>query len=455
MILKNDKFAIVGNNFIKTHLGHTLYNYQTQITSAILNPNYKKISIRASTRAGKSFTIALTAIVYASIYSKTSIGIIAPSKDKTKIIMNYILEALANSDLESVIDLDVMNLTKIKRLKKEVSKNKVTFQNGSYIQVLTADIKNKGFSAMGSAFDVNIIDETAELPATVWSKIYRMLLESQHAKIVECGNPWFLNHFYEHSFDPTWLVIKIDYKMCVKEGRFSQEDVEDMRKEFSEVDFRVLLEAEFPKEIDTSLFKYDDLVKAKRPAPKIKKKPTKILAIDVARMGNDFTVMYELDLYDSLYIVREKTKYSKKELTKTAGKIIEKLKSKTFDIIRMDSTGLGIGLDDMLHEYIENNNLDTKLESIIFSEKADDQRNLNRKSDIFFNLSKVFSENQIIIPEDDTELFLQLRKMLYEYTSNAKRKIDNNQEKSPDCADALAIGCYTSHKDDVIIDFGD
>jgi hypothetical protein len=48
---------------------------------------------------------------------------------------------------------------------------------------------------------------------------------------------------------------------------------------------------------------------------------------------------------------------------------------------------------------------------------------------------------------------LQLRKIQYELTSNGKKKIIDGQEKSPDFADAIAIGCYVNNNT-IIMDFG-
>lgn len=432
----------VGYNFAKLHLNVDLFDYQKQIIGSILDRDLRKVTIRACTRSGKSYTTAIAAIAYACIYTNSRVGIIAPSKDKTKIIMNYILEMLSTSDLEEVIDLDVMGLTRLERLKREVSKTRITFKNLSSIQVLTADVKGKGFSVMGFSFDLTILDESAEIPEDVFAKIFRMLLENKKAKLVELGNPWFLNHFYEHSLDPTWTIIKIGYKTCIDQGRFSEEQVEEMRNEFIDVDFVVLLEAEFPKEITNSLFLYNDLKKAQREIPEPKETPEVILGIDVARMGADSTIIYLIHRFSSLFMVKDSWEFKKQKLTETAGDIIDIINKHTPKYLNMDSTGIGSGLDDMLQEYIDNNNLETVINSIVFSEKADDVHNLNRKADIFFNLSKVFKEGNIIIPKDDHSLFLQLRKMQFEIQSNGKKKVIDGQDKSPDRGDSLSIGCY-------------
>lgn len=440
-------------NYTKDKLKIDLLPYQLDIIEKMIDKRFRRISIRASTRAGKSYAVAIGAILFALFYPNSKVGIIAPTKPKTKIIMTYIQQFLANSDLEAAVDLDIMNLSKLERLKREVSKTKITFKTGSYIEVLTADLKGRGFSVMGFGYNLTLIDETAEITEEVYSKIYRMLVDDPDAKILEIGNPWFLNHFYEHSMDSNWEVIHIPWELCVKYGRMSKEDIEDQKRNLTEEEFMVLFEANFPKDIENSLFKFEDLELAKRNIEEPKMKPKLILGIDVARLGNDLTVIHLIKQYNSLFILDRTWTFSKQKLTKTAGDIISILKEYNIDIIRMDSTGLGAGLDDMLTEYLNNSSSSTELESIVFSEKAHDERNVNRKADIFFNLNKMFREKQLII-KDDPDLFMQLRRLQYEITSNGKKKIIDGQEKSPDRADALAIGCY-SNSENFIIDFGD
>ena len=439
-------------DYVQEHFKSKLFNYQKQIIYHILSDKHRKISCRASTRCGKSYAVAVGAILYALFKPNSKVGIIAPSKDKTKIIMTYIQEFLSRSDLEPAIDLDVMGLSRIERLKREVSKSKITFKTGSYIEVRTADIKGRGFSVMGFGYNLTIIDETAEISEEVWSKIYRMLVDDPKAKILEIGNPWFLNHFYEHSLDPDWSVIHIPWQKAVEEGRMTYEDIQDQKKNLTEAEFTVLFEAEFPREITNSLFVYEDLKEAVRAVPKLKEKEEIRLGIDVARMGDDSTVIYQINRVGSLFVIKRMWEYKKLKLTETAGRIIQIIEELSPNVINMDSTGLGAGLDDMLQDYIDNNSLSIEFNSIIFSEKADDSHNINRKSDIYFNLAKIFREHQIIINEDNS-LFLQLRKIMFEITSNGKKKIDDGQAKSPDRADALAIGCYVTGEN-IIIDFG-
>lgn len=448
-------YTTLGFDFLKNHLGITPFIYQTAIINAVLNPNIQRASIRATTRSGKSFIVAGCLIAYACLHSNSKVGIIAPSRDKTKIIMTYILDLLAGSDLEPVIDLDMMGLTKMERLKREVSKTRVTFKNGSSIEVKTADVKGKGFSLMGAGYNIVAIDESAELNSDVWNKIARMLLENKDTKLVELYNPWFLNHTFEHSQDPDWYSIKIDYKTCVAEGRFTQEQVDMVLQEITNpLDRRVLLEAEFPDTADNSLFSYTDILFSKRVIPDPNVKPEVRLGIDVARLGRDDTIAYLVHRYGGLFVVKNRWLLNKQRLTKSAGDIINIINEvQNIDIIQLDSTGIGGGLEDNLKEWLDNNRPDINLNAIIFSEKANDIHNLNRKADIFFNLSDLFIKKNIVILDDDNELVRQLRNMQFEVQSNGKKKIIDNQNKSPDRADALAIACYVCNNN-VIIDFG-
>lgn len=421
----------IGRAFLIDHIGITPYPYQNKIIEAILDRRVKRTTIRATTQCGKSYTVAGASVAFACVYANSKVGIIAPSKDKTKIIMTYILEMLSSSDLESEIDLDMMGLTKMERLKREVSKQRVTFKNGSSIEIKTADVKGKGFSLMGASYDLIIIDESAELTEEVWTKIARMLLKNPNSKIVELYNPWFLNHTFEHSQDPDWNSIKIDWHTCLEQGRFTQEQIDIVMQEIrNPIDQRVLLDAEFPDTSDKSLFKYSDILFAQREIQEPKEEPEIRLGIDVARFGRDDTICYLIYRYGGLFVVKDMWKLDKQRLTKSAGDIIKIIEDNNVKVVQIDSTGIGAGLDDMLSEYANSKNIDVV--SIVFSEKPNDIHNANRKADIYFNLSELFAKKSIVIPTDNT-LVRQLRNMQFEVMSNGKKKIVDNQEKSPDC----------------------
>ena len=130
------------------------YPYQERILDAVFIRRLRKITIRATTRAGKSFSMAEIAILKATFLKNHRVGIIAPTHPKTRIIMNYIADLLAGEPhFDEVVMVSTEGLTKLERLRKEVSKNRITFRNGSSIEGRSVDLDARGFGALGFAYD--------------------------------------------------------------------------------------------------------------------------------------------------------------------------------------------------------------------------------------------------------------------------------------------------------------
>ena len=338
--------------FTKEHFNIKNYEYQINILNKILGRD-RRVTIRATTRAGKSFALGQGAIMKAIFKDNHKIGLIAPTYPKTQILMNYVTEMLSQSrGLENIIDLDVMGLTKLEKLKKEVSKKKITFKTNSSIQILSADIQRKGMGAMGSGFDTTIVDESGEIPDTVYAKIYRMLLDNPNTQLIEIGNPWYLNHFYEHHYSPEWVKIHIHWKDCVREGRMTLEDIKDQRRNLTPLEFKVLIDAEFPEDIEYSIFSQTGHInKAIRPK-KFKEFDKILIGVDPARGGKDYTVITVVGEKDSEFSYIEHKKLDTKDLMVTVGIVRELIDKYPIEkvITKIDIPGMGGGIYDRLKE---------------------------------------------------------------------------------------------------------
>jgi len=436
--------------------GIKIYPYQETIISNILNET-RKVSIRATTRAGKSYAVAMGIIIYAIFNDNKRVGIIAPSSDKAKIIMTYVSDLLTtNNAFLSFVSLNSEQMTKIERLRKEVSKRKIVFNNGTSLEIRSVNLNARGFGVMGFGYNLTIIDESAELPDNIYSKIYRMLVESKEAKILEIGNPWHLNHFYQHTLDPSWTCIKIGWRDCVDQGRMTSKDIEDQRQNMTELEFQVMFEAEFPLSEEDSLFKEGWIQIAKRKIEEPKQEYVGILGVDCARMGEDSSVLTYVRQYGGLHMVIYTSELRKTPTTEVVGSIIKIIQKYRVDWINIDEGAMGGGILDSLNEYLDTPQAEyvvyPEVVGLVMSSKSVvGGNNLNLKTDIFFNLRKLFEESRIIIPNDSL-LIRQLIPHKYEVTSNGKLKIDRNQDKSPDFADSLAYACYLPSSN-VTIDF--
>ena len=425
--------------YIASWFNFKLYPSQEQIADFFFNPKTKrKATIKATTRYGKSQVIALCCIIYAIFYPKVKIGIIAPTNDKTKIIMSYIQTALSScSEMTNAIDLDLMDLSKLERLKREISKRKITFKNGSSIEVLSPDIKGKGFGAMGRAFDLTVIDETAEIPDEVYAKIYRMLVESPTSKLIEIGNPWHLNHFYDHHNSDDWEKYTINSDTAIKEGRMTQEAVDDQKKNLTELEFQVLFGAEFPKDIEFAIFTQDGHINKAIKTKEFNEYDKILVGIDTAQGGKDYTVftfVLELDGEFSFY---DSVKLDLKDDMRIVGQFLE-----YFDLQDWNKEDLTIGVDYPMGSGTANRLKEHGFKVFEFRSgfsAVHKKRFSNLKAESVFGLADIMKQGRFFNLPANSEYTLQLKKWIMEIRSDRLIKVIDPKDKSPDEVDSLMI----------------
>ena len=225
---------------------------QTKIFDMIFYKEHPYNVVIAHTRYGKSFITALAVLARAiSVPEKWTI--VAPTEKQAKIIMNYIIEH--SFDNEVILEkLALEEGESLERLRRERSKTRLTFKHFSSgrmseIYVLSAHSSKqdplKGL--MGFGAENVILDESALINDKVYAGILRMLGDSPRPFLLELGNPFFKNHFYEATQDPKFNKLIVDYETGLKEGRITIDQVELMRKQQF---FDVLYECKFPSHSD-------------------------------------------------------------------------------------------------------------------------------------------------------------------------------------------------------------
>lgn len=429
----------------KCYFGVQITPYQLEILEAVLKEKKRKVTIRATTRAGKSYAIAMLAVLYATFQENRSVGILAPTYDKARKLMDYIAELLNSHPIfEENLLLDSEGATRMEKLRKEVSKRRITFKYGCSIEIKSVDLSIKGMAAMGFAYDLNIVEETAEIDDISFTKIHRMLVESPTAQIVEIGNPWFLNHFYMHHNDETWTQIHIDWRQCVAAGRMTQAAVDEQKRELTEIEFQVLFDADFPTELEFSIFTEAAIKDMCEPAPLGLKYDRFVCGIDVARGGRDRTVIsfggiignqihylkhIVMDTRDTMQIVGQ---YRLVADAKYGGAKCET----TIDTVN------NAGVHDRLKE------LGYSVREFVGGAKArDEDRFFNIKTEAAFLMADVGKAGRIKGLPKATRYTLELRSWIYEVRSDKKLKIVDPEDKSPDYADSLLYMCANNMRE--------
>lgn len=268
-------------------------------------------------------------------------------------------------------------------------------------------------------------------------------IRKENSKII-----WSMNRHIEH--DPVYVAmagrknclhIHIDYH----ENPFCPEamiEEANVCKELCEDDYNHIWLGQPLKKGDDVLLSTDDIYEA--PKRQFLDEGTQriILAVDVARFGEDetvFTAIKSKNIFAWEQILQESWK--NKDLMQVCGKILDLKRTLQPDIVVIDDVGMGGGVTDRLRELRE------PVEAFIGNERPDNVLYADKRSEGFFKLKDIFIKQYIKLMAD-RPLQEQLMSLRYKFKSNGKKCIVSKDEmkkdgvKSPDRADALMMAMY-------------
>ena len=423
---------------------------QEKIVRVIAYGEHKRVTIVCPTRYGKSLSVSMGILLWTLFNKNKKVAIVAPTSDKTTIIRNHIAYFVSRNQIfYTLIDIDKRGYEKIK---KEVSRRRMTWKNGVEMRTLSAE--GKGEALMGFGADLLIVDETCDIDFEVYrARITRMLGDNPDSVYVEIGNPWHRdNHFWQHWTDPNWMKIHIGWQEALKEGRISQEFLDEQRGQLTEREFMILYEAQFPEESEDQLIKWNWIQHAQR-TPEGTIIGEKRLGCDIARSGKDLTVLTAGIKRNDEFIVTRIYEHSQEDTMQTTGRILGAYMECLFEKIIVDTTGIGAGVTDRLNELKKEGKVKSQIVQYMGGQSSTTdkgkERFLNLKAEAYFYLRDLFEKGKIFIPKH-AKLIDQLTKMKWELTSSQKIRImdpgtsetDTAEEKSPDFADSLCYMCF-------------
>lgn len=193
------------------------------------------------------------------------IAVVAPSDRKAKIIMRYFIEHIGDNIMfYSLLEKN----TRLERLRQEESKERITLRNGGTIYVLSAQSgTSKSIeAAMGEGAEIVIEDEACLIDDDTEATIFRMgagktMFGVSNFFYCKIGNPFFSvapnSHFKVSWDDPNVQKIFIDAALGLKEGRYTQEFLDEAKKKPL---YSILYDCEFPDENELDKDGYRQLV---------------------------------------------------------------------------------------------------------------------------------------------------------------------------------------------------
>lgn len=409
---------------------------QCDLFIPIFFKTHRRVQEIGPTQYGKSEVIAMALDLRSQLY-KEMWWIITGSQGKSDIIMSKAIAHLFDSDdLLAALDLDPS--TPLERLKRERSRERLDWLGGGGIRAITADAKNRRrvqdtLSGLGNE---NIVEDEASLiPDDLQAMVLRMLGGHAGGYLFKIGNPYNRGHFKTSWDSPRYHKVFIDYNQALKEGRYTQEFIEEMK----EVPFfDVLYECKFPDESAQDqdgwyrLLTDEELESAF--APDWKEDGEKRQGFDPGEGGDESAGVKRNKTY-------AKTNYNQKlkdpmDNVSVAKKLITDDGIKSINLF-WDANGIGSGGSGRLKEIGINH------VAVRWGEKAYDEKTFaNNKAEQFWK-ARVWIKNGGKIC--DRGLLDEMKKIKYKEDTGGQTKIISKEElrkkgiKSPNRADAFAM----------------
>lgn len=429
----------------RTH-GDIFTPTQIQIVDIIAKRRYPRTQLILPTQYGKSMAVADGVLLRAAEYPEKW-AIVAPTEDKARIIMDYIIDHIFDDVLFSE-RLEYYNSKE--QLKKERSKTRITFRGAGEIRVYTGSAGNTKAvkrALMGFGAPNIILDEAALIPDDLYATVKRMLGGTQDNFLLEIGNPSFRNHFHRTWYGNRYKKIFVDADIALAEGRYTPDFLAEMK---DEVGYDWMYACIFPDAEELLPNGYRRLISdhtisdAMIPVrPEIIEGDQPVLGIDVAGGGNNETKMtVRWPRTGFAEVVATSNSDDLEEIANITESMIKQYGIGDYRTV-IDAGGVGHGLPAILNArgYL--------VKAVLFGETAGEKAFANMRAWMYWQARKWLMVEHGKLLEDDG--FLELKLVNYRQNSSLKLQIEPKADmlkrlsdegikvESPDTADSFVL----------------
>lgn len=310
-----------------------------------------------------------------------------------------------------------------------------------------------------------IVDEASGVADPIMEAILGTL-SGNNNKLLLCGNPTKTSGTFFDAFNSDRAMYKCHTVSSADSPRTNKENIESLIRKYGRESNIVLVRVfgEFPNNEDDVfiiLYTVEKCGSKLYELPEDKGMPFIIFGVDVARFGDDETVIYRNAKGKLKLAVHRRGQ----DLMATVGDIVAQYRKTVKEFpeykgriyVNIDDTGLGGGVTDRLKEVKREQKLNRLFViPINAAEKIEtDTKEGKEAADHYNNLTthmwavlRELMENKEIEMEDDSETFAQLSTRKYFMASNGKLELEGKKEmkkrgvSSPDRADAAALSVY-------------
>lgn len=316
-----------------------------------------------------------------------------------------------------------------------------------------ADEHAKGIlQAISSAPDTEIIlESTANGTANYFYEQWQRA-ESGKSDFIPVFIPWFWQEEYTRQVKDGFTCNN-EEQMLVDFYGLTNEQLNWRRHKIEELsssgkDGVLAFQQEYPcnpteaftvSTVDT-LIKIDSVMRAQKNTG-IEGSGAKILGVDVARFGDDFTILIRRHGRNCYNL----EKFSNKDGIQIAGLIYERFNKENFDYICIDIIGVGASVFDQLRNLLPDSEFSKRVIAVNAAETKSlylPSQYVNKRAEMWGQMKEWFSsELDVSIPRD-SEFLSQLCSQRYDFKAHGKMALLSKKEDglpSPDKADALSL----------------
>lgn len=365
------------------------------------------VCLRSGRQVGKSTIISIKAAEYAVKNSKKTVLIIA-SVERQALLMFEKTYAYLFDNYKHKIVL---------KGKEKPTKSRVKLQNGSMIYSLPTGLS--GYGIRGYTVDLLIADEAAFIPEEVWTAVTPMLAVTKGAKILLSTPFGKGGYFYECFADSNFTSFHVSSEDC---PRIPQDFLDKEKERMTLLQYTQEYLGEFVDEI--MQFFPDELIKSCMVSdlPPVLNVGDNFLGVDVARMGEDETVLFSLHRNHRRKLIQLDMEISRKTyLTETIRRIKDADNKYKYKSIYIDDGGMGVGVFDPL---LEDSQTKRKVVAVNNASRSLEHSDTPRKKrllkeDLYNNLKVLMEDGKIQLNQDD-KTFRSLKSIQAEYKESGK-----------------------------------
>lgn len=439
-------------------LGAELYSKQKEMLRSLANN--KRTAVKSAHSTGKSYTMGIAACWWVSTRGSNSLVVsTAPTYNQVhNILWEEVRKHFVEHGLMGKITQDDQWKIPVEGIddkgNKRIIEKQVAFGRRP------ADMDMSAFQGLHRPDGVLfLIDEAVGCPEMIFTAA-EVNTTAANCRILAIANPDDYQSAFGKIFkreDSTWNRMTISVHDTPNfTGEIVSEHlsallpqpqwVEDMKIQWGEESsrFKSKILAEFPEESDSMFFTQTAIDKSIDAEIQEDFEKECVFGVDIARMGED---------YNSIYInrggrLRLHSTWNKVTLTETAGRIHRAALDEMATEIRIDGSGIGAGVIDILMNDDAYDRKPYKVVAMIGSGRSPDTlRWLNARALYYDQMREKMQTSALDIDPKDEKLLDEMLMIKFKFSPKGGIQIESKDDmrsrgmKSPDNLDAAVYAC--------------